>query len=184
MKGRGICWDREAITKPASFRITTATPEQFSLSKIATSKLILYQDVSGGQHDVTELTEVWCIVNSSSCSFARCRIFSSVLVCLPRQRLFRRLHRAQITIENKVESLLSASKLTKHGLCLKLLECYGSRVGLGSTVLQVLDKGREHVSQLLGEFDKFPIFRLWLPVALGDLPLKAKNSYALAKPDF
>nr|POE45378.1 hypothetical protein CFP56_78598 [Quercus suber] len=50
--GKGIFWERNAITKPCSFLITALIPAQFSLAKRAPSELILYNEAFGGFQEV------------------------------------------------------------------------------------------------------------------------------------
>ena len=92
-------------------------------------KLILYHDVLGGRQDVTGLTDggvaaKWCEVYSRSLSLACCRIWPSVQECFPSLRLLGLFHISQLTIENRVGSLISAKihpiKSMKFEHCLKL----------------------------------------------------------------
>nr|POF05116.1 hypothetical protein CFP56_05726 [Quercus suber] len=52
VNGKGIFWERDAITKPCSFLITALIPAQFSLAKRAPSELILYNEAFGGFQEV------------------------------------------------------------------------------------------------------------------------------------
>ena len=53
-KGKGINYDSEAITKPDEFLMITSSLAQLSCSKIlASSKFILYHEISGADQDTT-----------------------------------------------------------------------------------------------------------------------------------
>lgn len=71
-----------------------------------------------------EVAAEWCEVYSRSLSLACCKIWPSVQECFPSLRLLRLFHIVQLTIKNRVGSLLSAKihpiKLMKFEHCLKL----------------------------------------------------------------
>ena len=127
VKGRGIYWEREAITKPLSFCITSPILAQCSFSNRAPLKLTLYHCGVGGCHDSRGWPQ--CKIgagcpfeNSWIRSLACWSSFPSDTIPLARHRLFLLFHKVQATIEKSVGSLLSAKMHSSRSI--KLLHCF------------------------------------------------------------
>ena len=107
--GNGIFWDKDAITLPSLFRMTTPNPALLSSAKVASSKLILYQLSWGGVH--VAACVLLCFVDvmglewDSSCRSRECSsTLSSGSVGFPSRRLFLRFHRFHNTKEKSAGS--------------------------------------------------------------------------------
>ena len=92
LETKGISCDKEAMTKPSLFWMTTPRPALLSLSKIASSKFILEQGDLRAVHEGTCQVGCTCVIvgrveNSSIHSFICSNNWPRVIVCLPNQRL-------------------------------------------------------------------------------------------------
>ena len=116
--GMGISYDRDAIKRPTSFRITNPNPVMLFAVKVAPSKFTLTHWWSGIVHTMACCylqVRMWGVLkwDSNCCSRECSSTFSSGIVGFRSLRLFCRFHKFQVIDANRSTSLLPARMKSK-----------------------------------------------------------------------